>query len=219
MHQRAKQRCKFSGREFDLQVSDIVIPDVCPILGIPLNMNSGKSGAYKNSPSLDRIDNNKGYIKDNIHVISQLANAMKGGASNEELHKFADWIKANVPSTKQRLVLNTLNLSEVVVRSEDTPDTLAKKVRIATIIGTFQSTLTDFRYIRKQWKRNAEDERLLGVSLTGIMDSNLTNGVEAGTLLQELRLYAIQVNKEWADKLGINPSVAITTVNLSSFVE
>lgn len=79
MHQRAKQRCKFSGREFDLQVSDIVIPDVCPILGIPLNMNSGKSGAYKNSPSLDRIDNNKGYIKDNIHVISQLANAMKGG--------------------------------------------------------------------------------------------------------------------------------------------
>ncbi len=111
------------------------------------------------------------------------------------------------------------NLSEVVVRSEDTPDTLAKKVRIATIIGTFQSTLTDFRYIRKQWKRNAEDERLLGVSLTGIMDSSLTNNKESGTLLQKLRQCAVDVNKEWAEKLGINPSVAITTVNLSSFVE
>lgn len=111
------------------------------------------------------------------------------------------------------------NLSEVVVRSEDTPDTLAKKVRIATIIGTFQSTLTDFRYIRKQWKRNAEDERLLGVSLTGIMDSSLTNNKDSGALLQKLRESAVEVNKKWAEKLGINPSVAITTVNLSSFVE
>ena len=110
------------------------------------------------------------------------------------------------------------NLSEVVVRSEDTPDTLAKKVRIATIIGTFQSTLTDFRYIRKQWKRNAEDERLLGVSLTGIMDSSLTNNKESGTLLQKLRQCAVDVNKEWAEKLGINPSVAITTVKPSGTV-
>ena len=92
MHQRAKQRCKESGREFDLQVSDISIPDTCPVLGIKINMNSGKSGAYRNSPSLDRIDNSKGYIKGNIQVISQLANAMKCHASKEELLKFADWI-------------------------------------------------------------------------------------------------------------------------------
>ena len=92
MHQRAKQRCVGTDREFSLEVSDIEIPDVCPILGIPLNMNSGRSGAYKNSPSLDRIDNSKGYTKDNIQVISQQANAMKGAASKEELLLFADWV-------------------------------------------------------------------------------------------------------------------------------
>ena len=98
MHQRAKMRCKESGREFDIQVSDIVIPDVCPILGITLNMNSGKSGAYRNSPSLDRIDNSKGYAKDNIQVISQLANAMKCHATNEELLMFATYILSNIPA-------------------------------------------------------------------------------------------------------------------------
>ena len=92
MHQRAKQRCIDSGMKFDISVDDIVIPDICPILGIALNMNSGRSGAYKNSPSLDRIDNDKGYTKDNIWVISQKANAMKGSATKEELIKFAEWV-------------------------------------------------------------------------------------------------------------------------------
>lgn len=96
MHQRAKQRCKQTGREFSISVSDISIPDVCPILGIELNANSGKSGAYRNSPSLDRIDNAKGYTKDNIQVISQLANAMKCHATNQELHNFAQWILKNI---------------------------------------------------------------------------------------------------------------------------
>jgi len=99
MHQRAKSRCKSSGREFSIAVDDIVIPDVCPILGIPLNTNSGRSGAFKNSPSLDRIDNNKGYTKDNIQVISQLANAMKGSATNEELIAFAKWVLSNTGPT------------------------------------------------------------------------------------------------------------------------
>jgi ribosomal protein S14 len=99
MHQRAKQRCKETGRKFNIEVSDIVIPDVCPVLGIKLNMNSGKSGAYRNSHSLDRIDNSKGYTKDNIQVISQLANAMKCHATNEELHKFANWVLTKVPAT------------------------------------------------------------------------------------------------------------------------
>lgn len=98
MHQRAKQRCKKSGREFNIKVSDIVIPDKCPILGIEINMNSGKSGAYKNSPSLDRIDNSKGYLPDNIQVISQAANAMKHDASWEELKLFAEWVFANYPA-------------------------------------------------------------------------------------------------------------------------
>lgn len=97
MHQRAKQRAKFCGMEFNIELDDITIPDTCPILGIPLNMNSGKSGAYKNSPSLDRKDNSLEYIKGNVWVISQLANAMKGAASKEELHKFADWINSQFP--------------------------------------------------------------------------------------------------------------------------
>jgi len=97
MYQRAKQRASKTGREFSLKLEDIVIPDVCPVLGIEINMNSGKSGAYRNSPSLDRIDNNKGYTKDNIQVISQLANAMKCHASVEELQKFADWINHTFP--------------------------------------------------------------------------------------------------------------------------
>jgi len=97
MHQRAKQRAKSSGIEFSISVDDIQIPDVCPILGIYLNMNSGKSGAFKNSPSLDRIDNNRGYTKDNIQVISQCANAMKGAATWGELKMFAKWIMENAP--------------------------------------------------------------------------------------------------------------------------
>lgn len=100
MHQRAKQRSIKTGREFNISVGDITIPDVCPILGIEINVNSGKSGAYKNSPSLDRIDNAKGYTKNNIQVISQLANAMKCHASIEELQKFADWINHEFPREK-----------------------------------------------------------------------------------------------------------------------
>lgn len=100
MHQRAKQRCKRTGLEFSIEVSDIVIPDRCPVLGMDINMNSGKSGAYKNSPSLDRIDNTKGYTKDNVQVISQCANAMKGAATKEELLKFANWVLSNYSDTE-----------------------------------------------------------------------------------------------------------------------
>ena len=99
MHQRAKMRSKERGLDFNLEVSDIYIPDICPVLGLPLNVNSGRSGAYPNSPSLDRIDNSKGYIKGNVRVVSQQANAMKHCASNSQLHKFADWVKHNVPDT------------------------------------------------------------------------------------------------------------------------
>lgn len=100
MHQRAKQRCKKTGMEFSISVEDIIIPDECPITGIKLNMNSGKSGAYKNSPSLDRINNNNGYTKENIQVISQLANSMKGAASVEELQRFATWVISTYPVEK-----------------------------------------------------------------------------------------------------------------------
>ena len=112
------------------------------------------------------------------------------------------------------------NLSEVVVRETDSMNDLLRKVEFATIIGTFQSTLTNFKYINKGWKNNCEEERLLGVSLTGIMDSELTNGKQSGLedRLNELREHAIRVNAEWANKLGINPATAITCVKPSGTV-
>lgn len=112
------------------------------------------------------------------------------------------------------------NLSEVVIREDDTLASLKEKVRVATIIGTFQSTLTNFRYLRSDWKRNQEEERLLGVSMTGIMDHPVLSKPtdECIKWLTELREYAIQTNKEWADKLGIPVSAAITTVKPSGTV-
>mgnify|MGYP003324192665 CR=1 FL=1 len=112
------------------------------------------------------------------------------------------------------------NLSECVIRRDDTREHLKEKVRVATILGTFQSTLTEFKYLSREWKRNCEEERLLGVSLTGIMDNPLTNGSKKGLdkLLEELRDVAYETNKEWAEKLGIPPSAAITCVKPSGTV-
>ncbi len=112
------------------------------------------------------------------------------------------------------------NLSECVVRRWDTPESLSKKVRTATILGTFQSTLTNFRYLTKEWEKNCTEERLLGVSLTGILDNPLTNGRKKGLeeLLDDLRKTAVETNREWADKLGIKRSAAITCVKPSGTV-
>ena len=112
------------------------------------------------------------------------------------------------------------NLTEVVIRADDTSESLTKKVRLATILGTAQSTLTNFPYLRKIWKDNTEEERLLGVSLTGIMDNSLTNGnkIYLPRILIKLREAAVETNKEWAKKLGIPPSTAITCVKPSGTV-
>lgn len=112
------------------------------------------------------------------------------------------------------------NLSEVVVREDDTVASLKRKVRLATILGTFQSTLTNFRYISRDWSRNCEEERLLGVSLTGIMDSSLTNGVETGLekRLETLKAVAVETNKDIALALKIPQSTAITCVKPSGTV-
>ena len=136
------------------------------------------------------------------------------------------------------------NLTEVVVRPQDTLDDLKRKVKYATILGTMQATLTDFRYLRPIWKRNTEEEALLGVSLTGIMDHPiLGNSVVANDLnlnawfwtdsdnkvftavgwrlkniLTVLKDGAVETNKEWATKLGINQATAITAVKPSGTV-
>lgn len=112
------------------------------------------------------------------------------------------------------------NLSEVVIRATDTKKDLIRKVRVATILGTVQSTYTKFPYLRKVWAKNTAEERLLGVSLTGIMDNTLTNGKEGdlAALLEDLKQVAVDTNKEWADKLGIEVSAAITCVKPSGTV-
>ena len=120
------------------------------------------------------------------------------------------------------------NLSEVVVRPTDSLKDLKRKVRVAAILGTLQATLTDFRYLRKVWKDNTEEEALLGVSLTGIMDHPVLSGRETvgdngerkqlKKWLTEMREEAIRTNAEWAKKLGISPSTAITAVKPSGTV-
>ncbi len=109
------------------------------------------------------------------------------------------------------------NLTEVVVRPTDTEKTLARKVKLATILGTIQSTYTHMPYLRPVWKRNTEEERLLGVSLTGIMDNEITNKPTA-KILNKLRHVAVQTNNEVAQQLGISASAAITCVKPSGTV-
>ena len=116
------------------------------------------------------------------------------------------------------------NLSEVVVRASDTQQTLTEKVRLATILGTFQSTLTDFKYLRNVWKKNTEEERLLGVSLTGIMDNDMMSGKSThlgkniGATLNALKEQAIETNAAMAQQLDIPQSTAITCVKPSGTV-
>ena len=112
------------------------------------------------------------------------------------------------------------NLTEVVIRANDTVEDLADKVRIATILGTIQSTYTHFPYLRKMWNTNTAAERLLGVSLTGIMDNKLMTLANDGLseTLEHLRDVAISTNAEWADRLGIPHSTAITCVKPSGTV-
>lgn len=112
------------------------------------------------------------------------------------------------------------NLTEVVVRATDTIQDLERKVRLATILGTIQSTYTHFPYLRKIWQRNTEEERLLGVSLTGIMDNPLLTTTNEGLekTLEHLRMVAIDANAEWASRLGIPQSAAVTCVKPSGTV-
>ena len=113
------------------------------------------------------------------------------------------------------------NLTEAVVRPDDTKNSLRRKIVHATILGTWQSTLTNFRYLSNKWKTNCEEERLLGVSLTGIMDCPLTNGSSGEnlpSLLTHLKEVAVSTNKVHAEQIGINPSASVTCVKPSGTV-
>ena len=111
----------------------------------------------------------------------------------------------------------TCNLSEVVLRPSDTVDDVSRKIQLATILGTIQSALTDFRYVRPIWKKNAEEERLLGVSFTGVFDCPVVLNATPDQL-ESWRGSAVYMNRIWAKKMGINPSAAITCIKPSGTV-
>ena len=141
--------------------------------------------------------------------------------ASENGRRDPDWDFGTNPCSEIILRPNQFcNLTEVVCRSTDTAKTLKNKIRIATILGTIQSTFTNFGYLRKRWQNNTEEERLLGVSLTGIMDCPELNGSFSGVgvTLKHLKNHAIETNKELAKKLGIPQSTAITCVKPSGTV-
>src|SRR6056300_290058 len=109
------------------------------------------------------------------------------------------------------------NLTEVVCREDDTAEDLKRKVRLAAILGTLQASLTDFKYVRSVWKKNCEEEALLGVSLTGIQDCKILRNPDP-KVLEAMRETAVEVNKEYADRIGINAATAVTTVKPSGTV-
>jgi ribonucleoside-diphosphate reductase alpha chain len=107
------------------------------------------------------------------------------------------------------------NLSSCIIRATDTEDDISRKIRLATILGTFQASLTDFPYLRKIWQKNTEEEALLGVSMTGICDNTLLNNPDDESLparLEKLRDLAVSTNDFYASAIGINQSVAVTAV-------
>lgn len=201
-------------------------------------MRVAKSGEWWNGNVQRALANNSFVAKDKVDV----GIFMKEWLSLYESHSGERGIFSRTASQKQtarfgrrdpnhdfgtnpcsEIILRSrefCNLTEVVVRGDDTPETLKKKIIDATILGVFQSTLTNFKYLSKKWKENCEEERLLGVSLTGIMDNEWTNG-KAGKLedtLQMLRAAAVETAKEWANKIGINVSAAVTCVKPSGTV-
>lgn len=163
-------------------------------------------------------------------TVEQYHNYFMGAWEEDVRYFMGDWKEETRGKKGKRLIsLNNLqcgeillrdkglcNLSTTILRPEDTKETLKQKIRLSTILGTLQSTLTNFRFLSKDWKRNAEEERLLGVSISGIMDNEFFSGrgdkEELKSCLKELREYISEVNQEFAEKLGINTSVSWSAI-------
>lgn len=201
-------------------------------------MRVAKSGEWWKDNVQRALANNSYVAKDNVDV----GIFMKEWLSLYESHSGERGIFSRTASKKQaerfgrrdpnhdfgtnpcsEIILRSrefCNLTEVVIRGDDNLETLKEKVRNATILGVFQSTLVNFKYLSRKWKENCEEERLLGVSLTGIMDNEYTNGKKGNLeiILNTLRETAQNTAKEWADKIGIPVSAAITCVKPSGTV-
>ena len=201
-------------------------------------MRHAKSGAWwDNDPQRALANNSVSYTEkpDAISFMREWMALVESGsgergifnreASKKQAAKYgrrdSDWEFGTNPCSE--IILRPYqfcNLTEVVVRATDDIESLSRKVRLATILGTIQSTYTKFPYLRKVWQRNTEEERLLGVSLTGIMDNPLMTTANKGLekTLETLRKLAVDTNTMWADRLGIPASTAITCVKPSGTV-
>jgi ribonucleoside-diphosphate reductase alpha chain len=185
---------------------------------------SNNSVAYSRKPEMEQfiaewknLYDSKSGERGIYNVAAAQKQASRWGRRSEEIHYGTNPCSEIILRPYQ-----FCNLSEVVIRESDTPETVAEKVRLATILGTWQSTLTDFKYLRKIWKDNTEEERLLGVSLTGQFGNKFfqENKIlkKLAETLESLREYARETNKEEAVKIGINESAAITCVKPSGTV-
>ena len=185
---------------------------------------SNNSVAYSRKPEMAQfiaewksLYDSKSGERGIYNVAAAQKQAAKYGRRSEEIHYGTNPCSEIILRPYQ-----FCNLSEVVLREEDTPETVANKVRLASILGTWQSTLTDFKYIRKVWKDNTEEERLLGVSLTGQFGNKFFSGQDGldklADVLDKLREYAVTTNIEEAGKIGIPASAAVTCVKPSGTV-
>jgi len=185
---------------------------------------SNNSVAYSRKPQMEQfiaewksLYDSKSGERGIYNVAAAQAQAAKYGRRSADIHYGTNPCSEIILRPYQ-----FCNLSEVVLREKDTPESVAKKVRLASILGTWQSTLTDFKYLRKIWKDNTEEERLLGVSLTGQFGNKFFSGKEGidklAKTLDSLREYAVQINIEEAEKIGIPASAAVTCVKPSGTV-
>ena len=212
-----KKKVKFSNGEYVCKESyDLNIGTFESILKFAENISFGQAYKRKNLASLLRIKSPQ------VMSVKPIGKQEVFDFNEPEGH----WgvVEGVIAHNCGEIILRPksfCNLSEVIVRAEDTFDTLKDKIRIATVLGTWQASLTDFKYISSKWAENCEEEALLGVSMTGIMDNEITNGSDLYseeyliTSLGLLREHATEVNKEWAKRIHINPAAAITCVKPS----
>ena len=190
----------------------------------PQRALSNNSVAYSRRPEMEQfiaewknLYDSKSGERGIYNVAAAQKQAAKYGRRDPEI-----WYGTNPCSEIILRPYQFCNLSEVVIREEDTMEDISNKVRLATVLGTWQSTLTDFKYLRKIWKDNTEEERLLGVSITGQFGHKFMSGKEDINKLEQaltsLREYARVINSEEAGKIGINESAAITCVKPSGTV-
>jgi len=183
---------------------------------------ANNSAVYENKPSMDVFMTEWKALYDSKSGERGIVNrqAMQKQAASNERRDGAHVFGTNPCSEIILKPYQFCNLSEVVVRPEDTLKDLERKTRLAALIGTWQASFTNFKGIRKIWKNNTEEEALLGVSMTGVFGNTLTNGKDSGLeeRLEQLREVAVEVNRVEAERIGINQAAAVTCVKPSGTV-